>query len=94
MHPGTATYFTRLSVKPEVMRKGLGRQLVYEACKYQFERGYRYVIAGSVVEPSFRLLTKLGGEVLKHIEAVMPTFTCQINIIKNDFKKLIEICEG
>ena len=32
---GRATYFTKLSVLPEVMGRGIGKRLVYEACKYQ-----------------------------------------------------------
>lgn len=80
--PGRASYFTRLSVLPEEMGKGIGKRLVYEACRYQCKRGYQHCIIGSIVEASFVMFKKLGGEVLRNVEAVRPTFTYQINIIK------------
>ncbi len=39
------------------------------------------------------MFTKLGGEMLRVAEAVRPTFTYQINIMKNNFRKLMEIVE-
>jgi ribosomal protein S18 acetylase RimI-like enzyme len=61
LSPGTATYFARLSVLPEMMGRGIGKRLVYESCKYQMERGYQHAIIGSIVEVSLHMFTKMGG---------------------------------
>lgn len=49
LQAGTATYFTRLSVLPEMTGKGIGNRLLYEACKYQATQGYQFAILCSVV---------------------------------------------
>jgi hypothetical protein len=68
------------------MGRGIGKRLVYEACKYQSERGYEYALIGSIVEASLVMFGKLGGEVLKNALAVRPTFTYNINVMKVGFK--------
>jgi hypothetical protein len=76
-----------------MMGKGIGKTLVYEASKYLNGWGYQYAIVGSIVKPSLVMFTKLGAEILRSVEAIRPTFTYQINILKNDFRKLMEIVE-
>jgi hypothetical protein len=76
-----------------MMGKGIGKTLAYEASKYLNGWGYQYAIVGSIVKPSLVMFTKLGAEILRSVEAIRPIFTYQINILKNDFRKLMEIVE-
>ena len=55
--------------------------------------GIPVAIAGAKTKPSFEMFTKLGGEILRTAQAVRPTFSYPIVLIKNDFGKLMEIVE-
>jgi hypothetical protein len=48
---------------------------------------------GTGVKPSFMMFSQLGGEILRQREVIKPTYSFQINIIKIDFSKVIEIFE-
>ena len=64
MSIGERVYFTRLSVKPEWMKKGLGKKMLNEMSQYLRDKGYEgsySAVVSSVPEKMFR---SQGGNLL------------------------------
>lgn len=64
MQIGETVYFTRLSVKPQWMRKGLGKKMIYEMSKYLKEKGYNGSYSGVVSPVSQKLFQNNGGKLI------------------------------
>lgn len=59
---GVASYHGRMSVLPEVSKKGIASRLHYEFCKYELSQGYEYSLHSTIVEDSPWILIKYGSE--------------------------------
>lgn len=62
---GAKVYFTRLSVKPSEMGKGLGKKIIYLVAKYLKGRGYQGSFSAVVSPIPEKMFRNYGGEFIK-----------------------------
>ena len=64
MSIGDKVYFVRLSVKPSLMGKGLGKKIIYLMAKYLKDKGYKGSYSGMVTPIPEKISRGYGGEFL------------------------------
>ncbi len=65
----------------------------YEGCKAHLLRGYQYSYSFTSVDNSFKIITKMGGEMVASGEYVGNGFKFTVNLLKLDLKKFVDTYE-